>query len=214
MDLSGHHLPVNMSCEDWELPSNLMNTLNEGIQELLQPQWKGLNTGFQDIPHMHPHAQLAVENSEDADWTDDGTLHVYTDGACRAGKAAWAFVVLQQSRQQDREVYKKVGFAAGPLNEGLNACEVNALNAEATAFIAAAEFMLSQPDIAGMNIQYHFDAQAVGHGAVGLSNCCTLHGINAQRQIAARIRLLWCNVKPEASKEHMCTHTWDIHGMN
>ena len=74
-----------------------------------------------------------------------GHLHIYTDGACRKGRAAWAFVVLQQYWEHGCERYQIVGFAAGLLNEQLAACEVNALNAEATAIIAAAEFLHISP---------------------------------------------------------------------
>lgn len=64
---------------------------------------------------------------------------------------------------------------------------MNALNAEATAIIAVAEFLLSLGNLSEMSIQCHFDAQSVGRGAFGLSSCCTLHGAISNRQRAARL---------------------------
>ena len=73
------------------------------------------------------------------------------------------------------------------MNEQLPECHVNALNAEATALIGVAEFLLSQPQLSEWDVCCHFDALSVGQGTFGWSNCCTVERENGVRQTAARI---------------------------
>ena len=182
-----HNQRTGKSGVDAIAPGETLEPLNDAIHTIFQPEWEGLNSCFASIPQVHPFAKIALDSTETVGMDCSGTLQIFTDGACRAGKAAWALVVVRQTRQQGRVVYQKTGFAAGLPNDGLETCEVNALNAEATALMAVAEFLLSCPEIDKSDIHCHFHAQAVGYGAFGVSNCCTWAGDTVQRQPAARI---------------------------
>ena len=186
-DLSGHPQSfVYQQRPDEDCDPQLLS-LNHILDNLLRPDWQGVNTDFSTIPHLHPNAHIALDCTTMGELRKGGQWHIYTDGACRRGRAAWAFVILQQDWQYGKEVYQTVGFAAGTLNEQLASCEANALNAEATAIIAMAEYLLAQEGLAEAHIQCHFDALSVGQGAFGVSNCCTLQGAVEERQQAARL---------------------------
>ena len=120
----------------------------------------------------------------------NSVYRVFTDGACRAQQAAWASVILRQTTRDDSFRFQKVGFAGGLLNACLDSCEINALNAEATAFIGVAEFfLLSLPSLHDDETHCHVDALSDGRGTFGVSKCCDLDGNAAPRQRAARVMM-------------------------
>ena len=164
-----------------------LDSLNVALRELSCSPWKGLCQDFENIPCAHPSAQWALFCTPIGVIQSKSTYHIFTDGACRAKQAAWAFVVLKQDFFHERICFHKVGFAGGLLNQQLDACEVNALNAEATALIGVAEFLLSLPSLAEDSIVCHYDALSVGHGTFGDTKCCDLDGQRAPRLVAARI---------------------------
>ena len=213
LDLFGHHDGETKHLGCSEPDRSLLDSLNEVLVNMQQPDWNGLNTDFEQLPSLHPHASLALQCAAAGALVSDGMLHIYTDGACRRGKAAWAFVVLQQRWHNGYEFYHRIGFAAGASNDQLEACEVTALNAEATAIIAVAEFLLSLGDLSERHIQCHFDAQSVGWGAFGRSNCCTLYGEQSNRQRAARL-LISLVQRRAGSLEGRHVHAHDGHPWN
>ena len=67
---------------------------------------------------------------------------MFTDGSCKNGRATWAISVVQQYSSHGQYKYRRVGFAAGNVDDSIGVCEQTAMDAEATAIIAMGEFAL------------------------------------------------------------------------
>lgn len=183
---------------DTEAEADIVS-LRDVLRSLKNSRWLGLNTRFEDIPGLHPVAAAAVQ------WNGIGNLtphlHIYTDGSAKQGKASWAFVVLNQIGEE----YQCVGFSAGMLDDTIGPCEFSSTDAEATALIAMAEFVLSLGSFV-KKVHCHFDALAVGHGASGRQAVVTKHDNIAERQEAARIMLSLLQSIVEVETHHVHAH--------
>ena len=155
------------------------------LRALFDRGMEGINKDFQDIPALHPHARLASELTMGG--VGQGDMHIFTDGSCKNGRATWAISVVQQCSFHGPVKYRRVGFAAGEVDDSLGDCEQTAMDAEATAIIAMIEFALGICQSAGGRFYCHFDAQTVGFGATGKYNVTCWEGHLSQRQLAARI---------------------------
>ena len=71
--------------------------------------------------------------------------------------------------------------------EDIGPCEQTAQDAEATAIIAAVEFLLSRQNTQIVDVHLHFDATAVGYGIVGKSNLIQQDHTVSARQWSARV---------------------------
>ena len=117
------------------------------------------------IPDLRPVAALICQ---DQDWTPiTGGIryHLYTDGSAiskMTPKAAWAFHVVVESHVH------RLGFTGALLDDRIPEAIPDALDAEATAIIFAADWLLSLPH--PMHCVLHFDALAVGYGACGVQH--------------------------------------------
>ena len=155
-------------------------SLRKALKRVTSGQWQGFNTRFEDIPDLHPSAEAAIH------WNGVGKitplLHVYTDGSAKQGEASWAFVVLNQVGTS----HQCVGYAAGLVDDAIGPCEGTSNDAEATAMIAVAEFVLSLGTFV-QEVHCHFDALAIGRGASGQQAIVTKHDKLSVRQEAARI---------------------------
>ena len=138
------------------------------------------------LSDLHPHAKLASKLTVQDPYAL-GTFHVFTDGSCRKGDAGWAFAVICAQQIGSFVRHIRVGFAAGKLNGDLGPTEMTAQDAEATAIVAACEYILSRREVRGLNIHLHFDATAVGFGSMGVTNVVKQDPRMSHRQRAARI---------------------------
>ena len=161
-----------------ELQSLLRNVLSRGHE--------GINEDFADIPSLHPHAQIACLLSH-AHSDKSPVYHVFTDGSCKHDRATWAITILQQHDLHGRNIFHRVGYAAGCVSDDLGQFDPTAMDAEATAIIAMAEFALGQCFHQAITVYCHFDALVVGFGATGEYNIPMQHGSHSQRQKMARI---------------------------
>ena len=167
---------------------DMIATLNAAIATVCLPGWKGINTDAALVPHMHPHAVLAAQlTAQDVD--AHGTYHIYTDGSCdiRKGKAAWAFTIVCAQARKGHTCFQRVGFAGGHVDCGLGPVSITAHDAEATAIVAACEYLLSRRDASQIQVHVHFDAIAAGFGSTGDSNLIQQDQELSCRQKAARI---------------------------
>ena len=184
--------PESRNCSDSRLHLSdsetiaCLDELNRHLNTLMMSGWQGLNTDFAFLPTLHPFAEIACQ------WTGgcreaSGTFHVFTDGSCRSGKAAWAFVVLCEQKGHDGARFVRVGYAAGRVQEDIGPCEQTAQDAEATAIIAAVEFLLSRQNTQIVEVHLHFDATAVGYGIMGKTNLIQQDHKVSARQWSARV---------------------------
>ena len=81
----------------------------------------------------------------------------------------------------------RVGYATSMVCDDVGSAYSNALDAEATAIVAGAEYILSRQDVPGLQVVFHSDALAVGHGASGAQNLPHLKEGLSERQHAARV---------------------------
>ena len=153
-----------------------IESLKAILHNLRQP-WKGLNIDFAEVPQDHPMIQFALEHSAQ-ERRPSSRFHVFTDGSFqkagtdangekREQTAAWAFVVVCEYGQGDSRKFARIGYAASPIHDEFAGCPLCAATAEAIAIIAMAEYVLSIPAHAELEINCHFDATAVGFGAFG-----------------------------------------------
>eukprot|EP00435_Cladocopium_sp_Y103_P007600 s362_g2.t1 len=76
----------------------------------------------------------------------------------------------------------------------------NALDSEATAIIAATEFLLSREWLSQIEIFFHYDALSAGHGAFGLQNIPNNNHDVSERQKAARMMVALLQRKAECCR--------------
>ena len=163
-----------------------LQTLHEALEVLQQP-WTGLNDDWTQLPNLHPMAQWAIESTQQAS-TPGRKLHIFTDGSSKAGLATWAFVVVCQDETLYGPVFHRIGYAAGFVQPDVSQVEGNAQDAEATALVAMAEFVLSQ-ELDQIELHCHFDSTAAGWGALGRQEIPKWHDSFSPRQKLARILL-------------------------
>ena len=150
-----------------------IESLNVILHNLRQP----LNIDFAEVPQDHPMIQFALEHGVQ-EHRPSSRFHVFTDGSFqkagtdangekREQTAAWAFVVVCEYGQGDSRRFARIGYAASPIHDEFAGCPPCAATAEAIAIIAMAQYVLSIPAHAELEINCHFDATAVGFGAFG-----------------------------------------------
>eukprot|EP00435_Cladocopium_sp_Y103_P060640 s338_g22.t1 len=175
---------------------NTMEDLQNIILDFEQLPWIGFNNDFAVIPHLHPFAQVASETTPIGG--GGNIMHVFTDGSAANKTAAWAFVILNEHRADGFSRFEKLGYAGAMLEHDITPHAGNALDAEATAIIAACEYLLSRKWLSSMEIQLHYDATAAGHGAIGLQNIPQNECKVSQRQQAARILMAMLQARVDA----------------
>lgn len=163
-----------------------IKALRHDMALVFQEGWKGLNHDFEVVPFLHPFARVASQQSVSKE-NCRNIFHVFTDGSCKRHKAAWAFVVLCEGHVNGSTTYFRIGFAAGNVDEQIGRARCTAADAEATAIIAGAEFLLAKPDLSNMEVFFHYDAIAVGHGACGRQKVVEYGDGYSERQQAARV---------------------------
>ena len=158
------------------------------LSHMMNEPWIGLNTDFLVIPQLHPIAQAACECTEVSRDTTN-VFHIFTDGSCKNGDAAWSFVVLCECNSGSQRRFVRIGYAAGKVDCGIGQTENTAQDAEATALIAAANFLLTKRDIDHLVVHFHFDATAVGKGSFGLTRVIQQVPEVSERQMDARVMI-------------------------
>ena len=160
------------------------------VANLQESNWIGLNTDFTELPHIHPAAQCAIATTAQYDTTST-IFHIYTDGSCKHQASAWAFVVLCEWNDERtmQKRFARVGFSGAQLDGEIGPFEHTSADAESTAIIAAAEFLLSRQDKQKLHIHLHFDSTSAGFSAVGEYNLPSNQHTATFRQYGARILL-------------------------
>eukprot|EP00438_Fugacium_kawagutii_P006271 Skav222658 [mRNA] locus=scaffold997:252657:260438:+ [translate_table: standard] len=182
-------------------------SLDQAISDLCSSPWPGLNCDFTQLPPLHPAAMYAVSVTPSACHLFQ-EYHCYTDGSAGDGCASWAFVLLGVSGAgADRQFYK-IGFAGGLLTHDLLPFSPTSLDAEATAIIALAEFLLACQWPAATKIVCHFDASAVGFGSFGHQRVVQKHGAFAPRQHAARVLIAMAQRRFALEPRHVHAHDY------
>ena len=142
--------------------------LQDIVKGLLRPGWVGLNHDFSVLDQSHPMIAYALQMTPQAELDTSSIFHIYTDGSCKSGEGAWAFVilVLVEFQNQGCRRFARVGYAGDkiPKEEGE---WVTSADTEAWAIVAMSDFLLSRPIVPGMQIHCYYDAQTVGHAAFG-----------------------------------------------
>eukprot|EP00438_Fugacium_kawagutii_P002071 Skav230755 [mRNA] locus=scaffold4515:49452:56607:+ [translate_table: standard] len=202
-----HTLPSPLLRQDCDLTS-----LDSCLHRLQHHAWIGMNVSFDALPPLHPAAQWALASTPDAP-TFGFRYHIFTDGSCGLDSATWAFVLLMEWRWNGVPFFFKVGYAGGWVTEDLGMCCTSALDAEATALIAAAEYLMSRHISPGLQVVVHFDSTAAGFGAVGFQKIPAFQGHQSDRQLQARIMMTLVQQK-FASTEAVHIFAHDGHPWN
>ena len=180
-----------------------IRTLQQILDQLQDDEWQGLNQDYEHIPNMHDAAKYAFANTDSCQEIPScGNLHIYTDGSAGKGKAAWAFIVVLEYAQAGNISYVRMGYAAGEVTHDLGDFVADAIDAEATAIIAAGELLLKQKWAAWRHVYCHFDAKAVGFAAAGQQNLPIRKQTTSSRVENARIMISLVQQKFE--KFHPC----------
>ena len=119
--------------------------------------------------------------------------------------AAWAFVVVAQIPTRQGPSFWKIGFAADALDDAVGPFQPTAIDAEATALIAAVEFLLPVVNL-DQTVHCHFDASAVGFGAFGVQAIPKYHGQVSTRQHNARVMMSFLQQQTRAYPVHVHAH--------
>ena len=170
---------------------DLLRSMRFLLEKLFDEGWQGLNYDFAAIPYLHPIAALACQMTPPQQGYK-GTFHVFTDGSSLRHKSAWAFVVINEVVWYGQRYFFRIGYASALVSEDLDPVTSSAMDAEATAIIAGVEYILSRQlpaDHDGIDVTFHYDALAVGHGACGHQNTPQSKEQSSERQHAARIML-------------------------
>eukprot|EP00438_Fugacium_kawagutii_P031562 Skav203467 [mRNA] locus=scaffold3193:38496:44295:+ [translate_table: standard] len=181
-------LPVH-DARSASLTDDAITSLDEILGHLTSAPWHGLNHDFCVVPALHPVAQHAVRVTPQAS-VRGNRFHIFTDGSWKGDKGAWAFVLLCDCAPHLQRTLCRIGFAGAVLDDELSPFEPCAADAEATAIIAAADYMLSLVSShPSLEIHLHFDCTSVGYGALGLQRVPQHHGHISMRQRGARAML-------------------------
>eukprot|EP00435_Cladocopium_sp_Y103_P075263 s194_g55.t1 len=195
----GHHAGSKFACEAIEpvdVPAmhdhsqhdrdrfHEVHELKRMLLALEQSPWQGLNQCFELIPDMHPFAKIASEITGNATTAD--IIHIYTDGSCGKSSAAWAFVVINECRRHGKSRFDKLGFATAMLDTDIGPMRNCAADAEATAIIASADYLMGCSWLSRVEVRLHFDALAIGNFAFGSGNYAECEDGLSHRQKHAR----------------------------
>ena len=168
----------------------LLDSLKQNVQALLQSNWYGLNHDWTIFPDLHPAARVAIDSTSPCRESPN-VFHIYTDGSAstRAGstQAAWAFVVVCECGPRNNKQFCRIGYA-GDSFEPSNP-EIAAIEAESIALIAVAGFLMSRPVMPNLDINVHFDAKTVGFGATGLQSTIFQKITHDSKPFQARLML-------------------------
>ena len=208
-----HNLPGDMSFQA-SLPSSSnavgsdlscpLTCLHQAMKQLCTKNWTGLNTDFSQLCIQHPAARCALEVQQGYSFAQP-SLRIYTDGSCKGTDAAWAFVVVAQIPTRQGPSFWKIGFAADALDDTVGPFLPTAMDAEATALIAAVEFLLPVVKLE-QTVHFHFDASAVGFGAYGVQAIPTHHGQVSTRQHNARVMMSFLQQQTRTYPVHVHAH--------
>ena len=185
----------------------MLDQLDDALQRLFSKNWQGINPDFRAIDQWHPMTQCALSCCQD--WTGaEEIFHIYTDGSCKDDNAAWGFVVVAEAFHEGRKWFYKVGFAGGSVMDDIGPAECTAMDAEATAIAAAAEYVLTRENPPGKKLQFHihFDNQAAGFGAMGSQNIPVQQHGESTRQRDARILMSLAQQKHCIHPNHVHAH--------
>ena len=174
---------VNEPLNDRDMDA--IDELQQQLRFVMGRGFEGINHDFTWVPDLHPFASEACKIT-DTRPGNQPVYHIYTDGSSKNDMATWAITILQQSQVDGRCQFHRAGYAAGWVQDDLGSCDSSAMDAEATAIIAMAEFSLCLLHQKDCRIFCHFDAQAVGFGATGVSNIPERNGSQSVRQVQAR----------------------------
>ena len=182
-------------------------SLRMTVDRLLKHRWTGLNVDFGVIHPRRPFAQAAVAMTSHA-CAQPNAFHIYMDGSAKSGNAAWSFVVVAECWIGDRSVFQKIGYAGAKLQEDIGPFEPTALDAEATAIIAAAEYILTRalPSHLAIDIHLHFDCTAVGFGSTGKQAVPRQNEDRSIRQTAARVMISLVQAQQGLHAHHVHAH--------
>ena len=197
----------NIECQ----PQDLVSDLEHVVQSLVSRPWTGINVDFEIVDHWHPFARAAFRVTPPCTG-DASVFHVFTDGSChrKSSTAAWAFVVIAEFWTPTHgQLFARVGYAGAPLQEDIGAFECTSMDAEATAIIAASEYLLSRVFQAQcpLEIHLHFDCTSVGYGADGTQNIPTQQANCSTRQHDARVMLSLLQRNANVHTHHVHAHT-------
>ena len=194
--------PTREHCIDHQV-----ETLNEAVHLLHAEGWQGLNQDFEVVTDMHPMAQLAMRETPPCTG-ERNVFHVFTDGTAKAGTAAWSFVVLAECQVHSRTIYYRIGYAGDLLQEDIGPFEPTALDAEATAIIGAAEYLLSRQfeDCSQIALHLHFDCTSAGFGSTGDQKIPVQQTEYSCRQKAARVLVSLLQRKRGVHSHHIHSH--------
>ena len=184
-----------------------LTSLQDALDTLYDTNWIGLNTDFSHIDDLHPFAQKALEATP-VPHGQHGTFHVFTDGTAKQGTAAWSFVVLAEQNFQGRRTYFRVGYAGALLQDDIGEFEATSMDAESTAIIAAAEYLMSRSFPVGIFVELHlhFDCTAAGFGSCGLQKPAKQwYGVGS-RQRDARIMISLIQRRLGLEMHHIHAH--------
>ena len=180
--------------------------IDAALDTLLHQPWHGLNHDFELIHGLHPMAQAALSVVQEGH-EQVNTFHVFTDGSAKGGLASWAFVVIAESCVAGHRIFHKIGYSGDMLSDDIGPYNPTSLDAEATAIIAATEYLLarSAPTHIQLNLHLHFDCTAVGWGSVGRQNLVCKQGVST-RQEGARIMVSLLQAKHGITGHHVHAH--------
>lgn len=168
------------------------NTLADELQQIVNNVplgWNSIVHDFTIVPQSHPCVRLALALPFEENMHNAGRLHVYTDGSAWQGtRATWAFVVLKETLHENTRVFTRIGFAGAHVCDDLSDPFLDALEAETTAIIFAADYLIGHRDKVRETF-LHFDAVAAGMGAVGQTRLVQRNDVIRPRQKQARVLL-------------------------
>ena len=184
-----------------------IRSLQTTIDVLTQADWKGLNTDFELIENNHPMARAALDIVPAAH-AHHGTFHIFTDGSAKNGTAAWSFVVIAEQICAGHRAFYRVGYTGDLLQADIGEFEATSMDAEATAIIAAAEYMLARhfPDGIRVEMHLHFDCTAAGYGSVGAQKAANQWYNIGTRQQDARLLISLVQRRLGLEAHHIHAH--------
>ena len=179
-----------------------IRTLRSIVQDLLCDDWQGLNWDFTILPPMHPAANYAIQHTSVTETTTN-RFHIYTDGSCKAGHAAWAFIVVCEIETPLGRSFCRIGYAGDKLPEN-DGHRWTSEDAEAAALIAMCDYLLARPWIEDMQLHCYFDSTSVGYAGFGVQN--VPHGSKSSMVYKARVLLSMVQRKYSTKGIHVHAH--------